>query len=127
MSCVNKVILIGNVGRDPEIRVTQSGMRIANLSLATTEKRKAEEVTEWHRLVAFDKTAGVIEDYVTKGTKLYVEGRLQTREWLDQAQQKHYTTEVLVDRLLMLGGKPKQVVDTPPGAAGPPFNDEIPF
>lgn len=135
MSSLNKVQLIGNVGRDPEIRVTQAGMQIANLTLATSEKRKGEEVTEWHRLIAFDKTAGVVDEYVRKGTKLYVEGRIQTRKWTDKDDVERYTTEILVDRLLMLGGKPEGSSDKPakaakqaaPAEGDAPFDDEIPF
>lgn len=100
---VNKVILVGNVGREPEIRTTQDGREIANLSLATSETWKdrstgeRRERTEWHRVVAFsDGLVNVIKNYVHKGTKLYIEGQLQTRKWQDQSGQEKYTTEVVL-------------------------------
>lgn len=100
---VNKVILVGNVGKDPEIRTTQSGSRLANLSIATSEswKDKAtgerKEKTEWHRVVIYnDALVGVIERFVTKGSKLYVEGQLQTRKWTDDSGRDNYSTEVVL-------------------------------
>ncbi len=112
---VNKVILVGNLGRDPEIRSTQDGLRIANLSLATSEswrdKNSGErkEKTEWHRVAVFnERLVDVIEKYVKKGAKLYIEGALQTRKWTDNAGQERYTTEVVLQRfrgeLTMLDG-----------------------
>jgi len=112
---VNKVILIGNLGRDPEIRSTQDGMRIANLSIATSEswRDKAsgerKERTEWHRVVIFnERLVDVVEKYVKKGSKLYVEGALQTRKWTDNTGAEKYTTEVVLQRfrgeLTMLDG-----------------------
>lgn len=100
---VNKVILIGNVGRDPEIRRTQSGDAIANIQLATSEswrdKQTGErkEKTEWHRIVVFGKIAEVVEKYVVKGQKLYVEGKLQTRKWTDQAGVEKYSAEIILN------------------------------
>ena len=113
---VNKVILVGNIGRDPEIRSTQDGMRIANLSLATSEtwrdKNSGErkEKTEWHRVAVFnERLVEVIEKYVKKGAKLYIEGQLQTRKWTDKDGQDRYTTEVVLGRfngqLTMLDGR----------------------
>ena len=113
---VNKVILVGNIGRDPEIRSTQDGTRIANLSLATSEnwRDKAigerKEKTEWYRVVVFnDRLVDVIEKYVKKGAKLYIEGQLQTRKWTDKEGQERYTTEVVLGRfngqLTMLDGR----------------------
>lgn len=100
---VNKVILIGNLGRDPEIRATQDGREIANLSIATAEswrdKQSGErkERTEWHRVVIFsDGLVGIVKNYVKKGTKLYIEGQLQTRKWTDQQGVEKYTTEVVL-------------------------------
>lgn len=100
---VNKVILIGNVGRDPEIRSMQSGGRVANLSIATSEywKDKAsgerKEKTEWHRVVIFnDNLVGVVENYVKKGAKLYLEGQLETRKWNDQSGAEKYSTEIVL-------------------------------
>ena len=102
---VNKVILIGNVGRDPEIRSTQDGQKIVNFSLATSEswrdKNSGErkERTEWHRIVIFnERLAEVVEKYVRKGAKLYLEGALQTRKWTDQSGQERYSTEVVLQR-----------------------------
>jgi single-strand DNA-binding protein len=114
---VNKVILIGNLGRDPEIRSTQDGTRVANLSVATserwTDKNSGErrEKTEWHRVVVFDdRLVDVIERYLKKGSKVYLEGQLQTRKWTDQSGQEKYTTEVVLQRyrgqLTMLDGRP---------------------
>lgn len=113
---VNKVILVGNLGRDPEIRSTQDGTKIANLSLATSEtwrdrnSGERRERTEWHRVVIFnDKLAEVAEKYLRKGSKVYVEGQLQTRKWTDQSGVEKYTTEVVLQRfrgeLTMLDGR----------------------
>ncbi|MDQ2834312.1 MAG: single-stranded DNA-binding protein [Acidobacteriota bacterium] len=108
---VNKVILLGNVGKDPEIRATQSGMVVANFSIATTDRIKGQDgqftdKTEWHNLVAFQRTAEIVRDYVKKGNKLYVEGRLQTSSWDDKATgQKKYKTEIIVSDLSLLSGK----------------------
>ena len=113
---VNKVILIGNVGKDPEIRSMQTGGKIANLTLATSEtwndkaSGERKEKTEWHRVVVFnERVADVVERFVKKGDKLYVEGSLQTRKWTDQSGQEKFTTEVVVDRfrgdITMLSGR----------------------
>lgn len=107
---INKVILIGNLGQDPEIRYAPSGTAIANLSIATSDtwldKQSGErqERTEWHRLVLFNKTAEVAGQYLKKGSKVYVEGRLQTRKWQGQDGQDRYTTEIVVGDMQMLGG-----------------------
>src|SRR3954467_1201366 len=113
---VNKVILIGNLGRDPEIRTTQDGTKVANLSLATSEnwrdKNSGErrEKTEWHRVVVFnDRLVDVIEKYLKKGATIYIEGALQTRKWTDQSGAEKYTTEIVLQKyrgeLTMLGGR----------------------
>jgi single-strand DNA-binding protein len=113
---VNKVILVGNLGRDPEIRSTQDGTKVANLSLATSEQWRdrtsgeRRERTEWHRVVVFnDKLCEVIEKYLKKGSKVYIEGQLQTRKWTDQSGVEKYTTEVVLQRfrgeLTMLDGR----------------------
>lgn len=108
---VNKVILLGNVGKDPEIRATASGMTVANFSIATTDRIKGSDgqytdKTEWHNLVAFQRTAEIIRDYVKKGHKLYVEGRLQTSSWDDKTSgQKKYRTEIIVSDLSLLSGR----------------------
>jgi len=103
---VNKVILVGNLGRDPEVRTTQSGMKVVNLAVATsdrwTDKTSGEpqERTEWHRVVVMnDRLAEVAEKYLRKGSKVYLEGKLQTRKWIDQSGQERYTTEVLLGRI----------------------------
>ena len=108
---VNRVTLLGNVGKDPEIRATQGGMIVANFSIATTDRIKGQDgqytdKTEWHNLVAFQRTAEIIRDYVKKGNKLYVEGRLQTSSWDDKATgQKKYKTEIIVGDLSLLSGR----------------------
>ena len=113
---VNKVILVGNLGRGPEIRTLNSGGRVANLSLATSERWRdrnsgeMQERTEWHRVVIFDdKLCDVAEKYLRKGSKVFVEGQLQTRKWTDQSGQERYTTEVVLQRfrgeLTMLDGR----------------------
>lgn len=143
---VNKVILVGNVGRDPEIRFTQAGAKIANLSVATSESWKdkqsgeRKEKTEWHRVVIFDeRLADVAEKYVKKGSKLFLEGSLQTRKWAGNDGVDKYTTEVVLQRfsgvLTMLdsGGSndaPSQGGggESPPaGDGGGDLEDEIPF
>jgi len=109
---VNKVFLLGNVGKDPEIRATQSGMTIASFSLATADRQKDaqgnwSDKTEWHNLVAFQRTAEIVRDYVKKGTQIFVEGKIQTRSWDDkESGQKKYKTEILVNELSLLGGGP---------------------
>jgi single-strand DNA-binding protein len=102
---VNKVILIGNMGKDPEVRTTQDGTKIVNLTMATSESwndrasGERKERTEWHRVVIFnDRVADVAERYLKKGAKIYVEGSLQTRKWTDQSGQERYTTEVVIGR-----------------------------
>ncbi len=110
MRGVNKVILIGNLGRDPEIRYTRDGTAVANLNLATSESWKdsqgeRQERTEWHRVVAWDKLAEIAKEYLAKGKQVYIEGRLQTRSWEDKDGHKRYTTEVRADQMVMLGGR----------------------
>ncbi len=108
---VNKVILLGNVGKDPEIRSTPGGTMVANFTLATSDRQKDaqgnwQDRTEWHNLVAFSRTAEIIRDYVKKGTKLYVEGKIQTRSWDDkESGQKRYRTEIIVNDLSLLSGR----------------------
>ena len=108
---VNKVILLGNLGRDPEVKYTQSGMAIARFSLATTERAKDkdgnwQDKTEWHNLVAFGRTAEVAGEYLKKGRTIYIEGALRTSSWDDkESGQKKYKTEVIVNDLVMVGGQ----------------------
>jgi single-strand DNA-binding protein len=108
---VNKVLLLGNLGKDPEIRTTPNGMTIATFSLATAERAKDStgnwvDKTEWHNLVAFQRTAEIIRDYVKKGSQIFVEGKIQTRSWDDKTSgEKKYKTEILCNELTLLGGK----------------------
>jgi len=108
---VNKVTLLGNVGKDPEIRSTAGGTMVANLTLATSDRQKDaqgnwQDRTEWHNLVAFTRTAEIVRDYVKKGSKLYIEGKIQTRSWDDkESGQKRYKTEILVNELILLSGR----------------------
>jgi single-strand DNA-binding protein len=112
MASLNKATLIGNLGRDPEIRYTADGKPIANFSIATTESWKdknsgeKKEATEWHRCVAYDKLAEIIGQYVKKGSQLYIEGQLKTRKWTDKDGAEKYTTEITVKELKMIGSKP---------------------
>ena len=146
---VNKVILVGNLGRDPEVRSMQSGDKVANLSVATSERWKdrntgeMNERTEWHRVVIFGRTAEIAEQYLRKGSKVYLEGQLQTRKWEDQNGQERYTTEVVLrpynGTMTMLDGRSGGGgFDDGPGGGGgggggpsggaaPEFDDEIPF
>lgn len=111
MAGVNKVILIGNLGNDPDMRYMPNGEPVANISIATSEtwndKNTGEkrEKTEWHRVVAYRRTAEIIGQYTRKGSKLYVEGRLQTRKWTDQSGQQRYTTEIVADNIQMLDSR----------------------
>ena len=108
---VNKVILIGNLGKDPEVKYTPSGMAVANFTLATNERYKDKEgnwqdKTEWHNLVAFQRTAEIVGEYLKKGRSVYIEGKLQTRSWDDkESGQKKYRTEILVNDVVLLGGR----------------------
>ncbi len=118
---VNKVVLVGNLGRDPEVRNAQSGIKIVNLAVATSDtwndkaSGERKELTEWHRVVIMnERLADVAEKYLRKGSKVYLEGKLQTRKWTDQSGQEKYTTEVLLGRF---GGE-LVLLDRPAGGAG---------
>jgi single-strand DNA-binding protein len=108
---VNKVILVGNLGKDPEIRTLNSGDKVANLTIATSEtwrdrtSGERKEKTEWHSVVMFDRLAEIAKDYLRKGSKVYIEGRLRTRKWQDKAGQDRYTTEITANELQMLDTK----------------------
>ena len=122
MGSVNKVILVGNLGRDAELRYTPGGSPVATLNLATTEvwndkAGQRQEKTEWHRVVLWGKTAESLSEYLIKGKQLYVEGRLQTRQWDDKDGNKRYTTEIRGDRIVLLGGGGRWGSRTP-GRAG---------
>jgi single-strand DNA-binding protein len=145
MASVNKVILIGNLGRDPELRYTQNGQAVVNFTLATTEnwndRSSGERIerTEWHRVVAWGRLAETCAQYLAKGRSVYVEGRLQTREWEDRDGQKRRTTEVNAQTVQFLGGRgapgagAKGPADSgppdeePAGSPPPPSDDGIPF
>jgi single-strand DNA-binding protein len=110
MASVNKVILIGNLGRDPETRYMPDGGAVTNVSIATTDVWKdkqgeKQEKTEWHRVAFFGKLAEIAGEYLKKGSQVYVEGRLQTRKWQDKEGQDKYTTEIVADRMQMLGSR----------------------
>ena len=109
MGSVNKVILVGNLGRDAELRYTPGGAAVAAINMATTEvwndkQGQRQEKTEWHRVVLWGKQAESLQEYLTKGKQIYVEGRLQTRQWDDKDGNKRYTTEIRGDRIVLLGG-----------------------
>lgn len=136
MSSVNKVILVGNVGKEPEIRQAKSGGPIANFSIATSEKwtdkstGEHREKTEWHRVVVFGLLAGVVRDYVRKGSTLYVEGALQTRKWTDKDGADRYSTEVVLQGfraalVLLDGATGAREPEREPGVDS--LNDDIPF
>lgn len=112
MAGVNKVILVGNLGKDPEVRHLESGVMVANFTLATSETYKdrttgeRKTVTEWHNIVVWRGLAEVAEKYLKKGNQVYIEGKIRTRSWNDQEGNTRYTTEVVVDNMTMLGGRP---------------------
>jgi single-strand DNA-binding protein len=111
MASVNKVIIVGNVGRDPETRRLPSGDAVTNISIATTDRYRDKqsgemrENTEWHRVAFFGKVAEIAEKYLRKGSQVYVEGRLRTRKWTDQSGQEKYSTEIVAETMQMLGGR----------------------
>jgi single-strand DNA-binding protein len=142
MASINKVTLIGNVGKDPEVRYTQSGAAICNISLATSRSWKdktsgeKQEETEWHRVVFYDRLAEVVGEWVKKGKTVYVEGRLKTRKWQNKDGQDVYTTEIIANEMQMLGGRddaqqsPRPAQAKPAQQAATGFDDmdgDIPF
>jgi len=144
MASVNKVILVGNLGRDPELRYTQGGQPVANFTIATNESwtkkdgSGREEKTEWHRIVAWGRTAELCTQYLAKGRTVYIEGRLQTREWENKEGQKQRTTEIVAQTVQFIGSGPGArggqaggvAAGAPTGGGfegGPPPDDEIPF
>ncbi len=148
---VNKVILIGNLGKDPEVRYSPSGSAVTNITVATSETWKdkntgeQKEKTEWHRVVFFNRLAEIAGEYLKKGSKVYIEGRLQTRKWQDQSGNDRYTTEIVANEMQMLdsrgGGSANFGQDNgqsaqrsapaaapePVAASGADFDDDIPF
>ena len=149
MASVNRVILIGNLGRDPESRFLPDGSAVANFSIATSETWKdktsgeKKEATEWHRLSAFGRLAEIVGEYLNKRSQVYIECKLKTRKWQDKEGQERYTTEIIVDQMKMLGSKndepprdgivPKASTRTPtpeskkPGGKFDDLDDDIPF
>lgn len=138
---INKVILIGNLGADPEIRYTQNGAPVASFNVATTERWKGQdgqmqEQTEWHRIVAWQRLAEICGEYLSKGSRVYIEGKLQTRKWTDQNGNDRYTTEIVAREMKMLtprganggagaGGGGGRYDDFPPEP--PNMGDDVPF
>jgi single-strand DNA-binding protein len=148
MASVNKVILVGNLGRDPELRYTPGGQAVANFSLATTERfsnkeGERQERTEWHRVVAWGRTGEICAQYLAKGRSVYVEGRIQTREWEDKEGQKRWSTEIVATNVQFLGGRGEGGSSAPASGSGgsgsgggggsyaadsgPPPSDDVPF
>ena len=143
MASLNKVMLIGNLGKDPEVRFTASGQAVASFSLATSEKFKGksgewEERTEWHNITLWGKLAEISGEYLTKGKTIYVEGRLQTRKWQDKSGNDRYTTEIVGDKMQMLSAKGERSGGDSSSSSAksgssasyeePPFqDDDIPF
>ncbi|TDJ32651.1 MAG: single-stranded DNA-binding protein [Gammaproteobacteria bacterium] len=143
---VNKVILVGNLGADPEVRYTQSGAAVTTISIATTDSWKdkqsgeRQERTEWHRVVFFSRLAEIAGEYLKKGSQVYVEGRIQTRKWQDKDGNDRYTTEVVANEMQMLGSRadgggggapaespPVKAPAPAPAPASDDFDDDIPF
>lgn len=142
MAGVNKVILLGNLGRDPEIRTLESGVKLARIAVATNEYFKGKngetiEKTEWHNVVLWRWRADVAEKYLKKGSQVYIEGRLETRQWDDKDGVRRYTTEIIADTMRMVGSRPagssndtKQASrndSVPEGTDLPPEEDDLPF
>ncbi len=143
MAGVNKVILIGNLGKDPEIKTLESGVKVANFSMATTEVYKNKDgvrndITEWHNIVLWRGLAELAESYLKKGNQIYLEGRIRTRQWEDKDGNKRYTTEIMGDNLTFLGGgkdssntaseQPKAAVgDNSGDDSSPEVDDDLPF
>jgi len=138
MSSLNMCQIIGNLGQDPEIRATKTGTTVCTLSVATTEFKKAkdgskgEKVTNWHRIVCWDKTADICAQYLRKGSKAYFQGPIRTREWQDEHGQKRYTTEITANRMLLLDKKDdgaKEPFNSASSRSGDEssFLDDIPF
>lgn len=141
MASVNKVILVGNLGKDPDSRFTASGDAVCTLSVATSEQWKdkvtgeKKEATEWHRVTVFGKLAEICGQYLKKGSTVYIEGSLRTKKWQDKDGQDRYTTEIRADKMVMLGGTKERADETPekpekkPAQSGgfQDMDDDIPF
>ena len=139
MASVNKVIIVGNLGRDPEVRYMPNGDAVTTINVATTETWKdknsgeKKELTEWHRIKFYRKLAEIVGEYLKKGSQVYVEGRLHTQKWTDKDGVERYTTEIIADAMQMLGSKPAtstappSTAGVPPGPANDMDDDEVPF
>lgn len=150
MASVNKVIVVGNLGKDPETRFMPDGKAVCNFSVATTDKWKdkatgeSKEATEWHRISSFGRLAEICGEYLKKGSQVYVEGKLRTRKWQDKEGQDRYSTEIIADAMQMLGsrsgmggGEPRETREAPAGGESRPakkpagqfqdMDDDIPF
>ena len=128
---INKAILIGALGADPEIRYTQAGAQVASFNVATTERWKGkdgqmQEATEWHRIVAWERLAEICGEYLTKGSKVYIEGRIQTRKWQDQSGNDRYTTEIVAKEMKMLSPR-KESGESYPEPPSEGMGQDIPF
>ena len=135
---VNKAILVGHLGKDPEVRYAPSGKAIANITVATSEQWKdkntgeKQEKTEWHRVVAFGRLAEIMGEYLRKGAQVYIEGKIQTRKWQDKEGADRYTTEIVANEMQMLGSRSTQQeeqrpAERPTTQAAPDFDDDINF
>lgn len=150
MASINKVIIVGNLGKDPETRFMPDGKAVCNFSVATTDKwtdkttNEKKEATEWHRVSSFGRLAEICGEYLKKGSQVYVEGKLRTRKWQDKEGQDRYTTEIIADAMQMLGsrsgmgtGEPREMRDSPAAGESRPakksggqfqdMDDDIPF
>ena len=140
MASINKVLLLGNLGRDPELRSTPKGNKVLNFPMATSRRwkdRETEEVrneTDWHRIVVWGRQAEVLSEYLKKGSQVHVEGRLQTRSWSDNDGAKRYTTEIVASRIQMLGRpedrrapEPVDEAEAPTSSNEPGIDEDIPF
>lgn len=143
MKGINKVILIGSLGKDPEVKYMPNGNAVANISVATSETWKdkntgeQQERTEWHRVIFFRRLAEIVGEYLKKGSKIYIEGKLQTRKWQDKEGKDHYTTEIIANEMQMLDSRANptnKIADSgqrefgeDAGSAVPDFDDDLPF
>jgi single-strand DNA-binding protein len=134
---INKVILLGNVGAEPEVRALDGGKKVARIRVATTERYtdqqgNKQEQTEWHSVTLWGGLADVVDKYVHKGSQVYIEGKIRTREWTDKDNQKRFTTEIMANEMKLLG-RPKDANEAPqaeapaPQAPVPPYSDSLPF
>ena len=120
MSSINKVLILGRVGKDPEVKMTANGKAVCNFSVATSEKINGEERVEWHSISLFGKTAEIAGEYLSKGSQVFIEGRIQYRQWQDKDGNKKSMTEILGSNITLMGGKPKRETVAE-------YTEEIPF